>query len=104
MFVLSSQILDLCVLATVNKEDTYGYKLTQDLMESISISESTLYPVLRRLQKNNCLSTYDQPYGGRNRRYYQITPEGKRQLKEYIKNWINYKESIDEIVGGDLND
>ncbi|SHH00262.1 PadR family transcriptional regulator, regulatory protein PadR [Anaerosphaera aminiphila DSM 21120] len=102
MFVLSSQVLDLCVLATVNKEDTYGYKLTQDLIEAISISESTLYPVLRRLQKDNCLTTYDQPFGGRNRRYYQITPEGRRQLKKYEQDWIGYKESIDKIIRGDL--
>ncbi|MEG1009806.1 MAG: PadR family transcriptional regulator, partial [Clostridia bacterium] len=78
-FQLGSAILDACVLAILDKEDTYGYILTQQVKEVVDISESTLYPVLRRLQKNNYLITYDKAFQGRNRRYYQITNLGKNQ-------------------------
>ncbi|GAA0103662.1 PadR family transcriptional regulator [Paraclostridium sordellii] len=99
-FQISSAILDACVLAILNNEDTYGYLLTQQVKEVIDISESTLYPVLRRLQKNNYLITYDKAFQGRNRRYYKITNLGKNQYKEYLKMWEDYKNSIDKILLG----
>ena len=66
---ISSEILDFCVLSCLNNEDLYGYILTQKVQERIKISESTLYPVLRRLQKKDFLETYDISFQGRNRRY-----------------------------------
>ena len=69
-YQLTAPLLDACVLGIVEKEDAYGYTLTQKVRELVDISESTLYPVLRRLQKDECLVTYDAPYQGRNRRYY----------------------------------
>ncbi|CEP80922.1 PadR family transcriptional regulator [Paraclostridium sordellii] len=99
-FQISSAILDACVLAILNNEDTYGYLLTQQVKEVIDISESTLYPVLRRLQKNNYLMTYDKAFQGRNRRYYHITNLGKNQYKEYLRMWEDYKNSIDKILLG----
>ena len=74
----SAGFLDAIVLAVVSKEKdgTYGYKITQDVRSVLDVSESTLYPVLRRLQKDECLETYDQAYAGRNRRYYKITEKG----------------------------
>lgn len=63
-FQLGSVLLDACVLAVVMKEDTYGYKLTQEVKQIMDVSESTLYPVLRRLQKDGYLTTYDQPFQG----------------------------------------
>ncbi|MBQ6835549.1 MAG: helix-turn-helix transcriptional regulator [Clostridia bacterium] len=69
-FGLTSQMLDACVLAVVAREDVYGYVLTQNIRAIVDISESTLYPVLRRLQKDGLLETYDQPFNGRNRRFY----------------------------------
>ncbi|XRD26230.1 PadR family transcriptional regulator [Lysinibacillus fusiformis] len=70
----------LCIGTIVDKEDAYGYSLTQQVQSVMDISESTLYPVLRRLQKADYLTTYDQPYQGRNRRYYQITEHGTYTL------------------------
>lgn len=102
-FQLGSAILDACVLAILNKEDTYGYILTQQIKEVVDISESTLYPVLKRLQKSNYLTTYDKAFQGRNRRYYQITDLGKHQYKEYLNMWSNYKESIDTILLGGID-
>ena len=67
--------MDAIVLAVVSreKEGTYGYKITQDVRKVIDISDSTLYPVLRRLQKDQCLMVYDLECAGRNRRYYKVT-------------------------------
>lgn len=103
-FPIGALVLDFCVLAVVEKEDTYGYELNQVLMNTLSLSESTLYPVLRRLKKNHFLTTYDKAFDGRNRRYYSITEEGRKELKHYRKDWKIYKDLIDEVVGGGEND
>lgn len=100
VFQLGSALLDACVLAILNRGDTYGYVLTQNVKEIVEISESTLYPVLRRLQKDNSLATYDMAYQGRNRRYYAITPQGKAQLDYYLGEWNDYKDKLDKILYG----
>ncbi|WP_195938361.1 PadR family transcriptional regulator [Romboutsia sp. 1001713B170131_170501_G6] len=99
-FQLGSAILDACVLGLLSREDTYGYVLTQQVREIVDISESTLYPVLRRLQKNEYLETYDKAYQGRNRRYYKITELGIKKYKEYLVEWNEYKENVDKILLG----
>lgn len=103
-YQLAAPLLDACVLGVLAKEDAYGYTLTQKVMEVVDISESTLYPVLRRLQKEECLTTYDQPYQGRNRRYYRITEPGKERLDFYRQEWELYKEKIDTLLGGGKTD
>lgn len=100
-FQIGAALLDACVLAVLNKRDVYGYELTVDIKNVIDISESTLYPVLRRLQKEECVITYDQPYNGRNRRYYSITEKGRQKFLEYKYDWQEYKDSIDKIMMGD---
>lgn len=100
VFQIGAALLDACVLSVLEREDLYGYVLTQNVKEVVDISESTLYPVLRRLQREAYLVTYDQPFGGRNRRYYQITDKGKNQLKYYREEWIIYKSKIDKILTG----
>ena len=97
VFQLGSALLDSCVLSVLNRGDTYGYVLTQNVKEIIDISESTLYPVLRRLQKEGFLSTYDQPFQGRNRRYYQITDAGRIRLQFYMNEWEDYRNKIENI-------
>ena len=67
VFPVSAALLDALVLSVVSKEDTYGYKITQEIREAMEMSELTLYPVLRRLMKNEFLECYDQEYMGRNR-------------------------------------
>lgn len=104
-FQLGAALLDACVLAVLSKEDTYGYVLTQNVKQIMTISESTLYPVLRRLQKDECLETYDQAFQGRNRRYYRITEKGKLKLAEYIEEWNEYKVNVDKVlIGGIKNE
>ena len=102
-YQLTAPLLDACVLGVVEKEDVYGYTLTKRVMDVVDISESTLYPVLRRLQKSGLLVTYDEPYQGRNRRYYRITPPGREQLYFFRTEWSHYKEKIDSLLGGWIN-
>lgn len=97
-FPVSAALLDALVLSVVSKEDTYGYKITQEIREAMDMSESTLYPVLRRLLKNNFLESYDQEYMGRNRRYYKITDTGLKQLEDYQSEWAVYKGKIDKLM------
>ena len=70
------------------------------MKQAIDISESTLYPVLRRLQKEGCLRTYDEPFQGRNRRYYAITESGLRQFTAYKEEWTAYKNKLDSLING----
>ena len=90
------------VLAVVSRESegTYGYKITQDVRAVLEVSESTLYPVLRRLKKDGCLEVYDKQYGGRNRRYYKITSLGTAQLELYKEEWKQYSRRISGIFEG----
>lgn len=104
-FNSSGTLLDAVVLAVVSRDGTYGYKITQDVRQAIEISESTLYPVLRRLEKDHCLDTYDMEFAGRNRRYYRITDRGRTFLSTYLAEWDSYKKRIDRVFhGGDLNE
>jgi PadR family transcriptional regulator PadR len=98
MFQLGSALLDACVLAVISKGDTYGYLLTQNIRTVIEVSESTLYPVLRRLQAEQMLVTYDSPYNGRNRRYYQITAQGHRHLAFLQEDWKRFKASVEYLL------
>ena len=99
VFNTGAALLDAIVLAH-ESEGTYGYKITQDVRSAINVSESTLYPVLRRLQKDECLEVYDRQYDGRNRRYYKVTEKGMAQLNLYQVEWKNYSRKIQEIFEG----
>ena len=105
IFNTGSALLDAIVLAVVSREPegTYGYKITQEVRQAIDLSESTLYPVLRRLQKDGCLEVYDMEFGGRNRRYYRITERGSAQLSLYEAEWIRYSEKITALFEGGQN-
>ena len=89
VFNTGAALLDAIVLSVVaqDKEGTYGYKITQEVRQVIEVSESTLYPVLRRLQKDQCLEAYDMECAGRNRRYYKVTDKGRVQLALYKNEW-----------------
>lgn len=102
VFNTGAALLDAIVLAVVSKEPegTYGYRITHDVREIIDISESTLYPVLRRLQKDDCLEVYDREFGGRNRRYYKVTDKGSIQLNLYKTEWKAYSDKISGMFCG----
>lgn len=102
VFNTGSALLDAIVLSVVSREQegTYGYKITQDVRKAIDVSESTLYPVLRRLQKDGCLEVYDRQFDGRNRRYYKVTDKGMVQLNIYREEWNNYSKKISALFEG----
>ena len=102
VFNTGAALLDAIVLAVVSREQegTYGYKITQDVRKVLNVSESTMYPVLRRLQKDECLEVYDMQFDGRNRRYYKVTEKGKAQLNLYKVEWKNYTRKITEMFEG----
>ena len=97
-FSINAGLLDAMVLSIVQQNDTYGYEITQYLRKAVDISESTLYPVLRRLQKGELLETYDKEYMGRNRRYYRLTQKGAESLEEYREEWRSHKRKVDSIL------
>ena len=101
-FNTGAALMDALVLSIVAQEPTYGYKITQEVRAVMVVSESTLYPVLRRLQKDGCLDTYDQEFAGRNRRYYSITPNGLARLSAYAAEWESYKKQVDFILSGGM--
>ena len=104
VFNTGAALLDAIVLAVISQEaeGLYGYKITQDVRKAIDVSESTLYPVLRRLQKDECLTVYDMEFGGRNRRYYKITEKGWAQLHLYRSEWASYSSKITRIFSGTI--
>lgn len=97
-FPVSAGLLDAMVLSVVDRNDTYGYEITHILRQVVDVSESTLYPVLRRLQKNGMLETYDRAYMGRNRRYYHVTAKGQTALISYREDWNEHKKRVDSIL------
>ena len=103
-FNTGAALLDALVLSVVSQQDTYGYKITQDVRSVVEVSESTLYPVLRRLQKDGCLAAYDQEFAGRNRRYYTITPDGEKKLSLCREEWTSYKARIENLLFGGICD
>ena len=104
IFNTGATLLDAIVLAVVSQEEqgTYGYKITQDVRKVLDVSESTLYPVLRRLQKDACLEVYDMEFAGRNRRYYKLTDRGKAQLGLYKAEWKSYTSKINLLFEGGM--
>ena len=94
----TGMLLDGCVLSLLSEEDAYGYSLTQQLKESLGVSESTLYPVMRRLQAEGFLTVYEAPHSGRIRRYYQITPEGRERHRKISAEWLAFVLRVDKVM------
>ncbi len=80
-------LLDVCVLAAIKNADSYGYSIIKDMKPYVDISESTLYPILRRLEVAELLSVYSVEYNGRLRKYYHITDAGKARLQAFREEW-----------------
>ena len=80
-------LLDSCVLSALTGGDSYGYRIIRELSPVMEISESTLYPILRRLEAAGALRTYSVEHGGRLRKFYSITDAGRRHLEENLDGW-----------------
>lgn len=95
-------LLEVCVLAALCKGDSYGYQIIKDIEPYISISESTLYPILRRLEEGKQLTVYSIAHNGRLRKYYQLTDAGRIRLKDFSTEWneiLDVYRFISEEVG-----
>lgn len=97
-FTLNAPMFDLLVLSVIAKQDAYGYEISQIIKKAANTKDSTLYPILKKLQDGRFVETYDQQYQGRNRKYYTITDSGRTHHQNLLKEWDTYKITIDEIV------
>lgn len=88
---LKRGLLDACVLAVLRRGESYGYKIISDLSEYIDVSESTLYPVLRRLEVCGAVKTRSEEFNGRIRKYYAITQAGKNKINDFIEDMAQFK-------------
>ena len=84
---LKRGVLDVCVLAAIKNEDSYGYKIIKDLKPILELSESTLYTILKRLEEASMLVVRSAEYEGRLRKYYHITPNGLRRIEDFKNEW-----------------
>ena len=84
---LKRGLLDVCVLAAIKNEDSYGYRIVKDMQPYLSMSESTLYPILRRLEAAGYLTVRSLEHNGRLRKYYHITPAGRARIEEFRDDW-----------------
>ncbi|MBO6263866.1 MAG: PadR family transcriptional regulator [Clostridia bacterium] len=84
---LKRGLLDVCVLAAIKNEDSYGYKIIKDLKPCIELSESTLYTILKRLEGAGLLTVRGAEHDGRLRKYYHITNSGVRRIEEFKEEW-----------------
>ena len=84
---LKRGLLDVSVLAAIQNEDSYGYKIIKDVKPYIELSESTLYTILKRLEAAHMLTVRTAEHGGRLRKYYHITPEGLKRIAEFKEDW-----------------
>lgn len=94
-------ILELCVLSLLIDKDRYGYELFNVLSENIMVSEGTIYPLLRRLNKDGYFSTYlKESTEGPPRKYYKITDEGKKAHEILTKEWTEFLSGVNNILSG----
>ena len=84
---LKRGLLEVCVLAAIKNEDSYGYQIIKDIKPYVEISESTLYPILRRLEESKLLTVKSVEYNGRLRKYYSITEKGLERIEEFKREW-----------------
>lgn len=93
-------LLDICVLAVVERKDSYGYRIIKDASRLMPLTESTLYPILKRLEQAEYLEEYTVEHNSRLRKYYRITPKGEERLITFTKEWDDIMKLYDYIKEG----
>ena len=96
---LKRGILDICVLASLRNSESYGYKIVKDVSLIIPITESTLYPILKRLENNNSVLSYSVEHNGRLRKYYKITDIGLKKIDDFLTSWQAIQKAYEFILG-----
>jgi PadR family transcriptional regulator, regulatory protein PadR len=94
---LKRGMIEACILSLLDRGDSYGYQLIKDLSDVMELSESTLYPVLRRLESAQALTTYTNEHSGRLRKYYAITGTGRRMIDDFLTEWADVTKVYDYI-------
>ncbi len=97
---LKRGVTEICVLKALSREDSYGYQIIKDISPYITLSESTLYPILRRLESGGLLEVYSLEHAGRLRKYYKITQTGLARIEEFIFQWDDMIKVYSYIKGG----
>ena len=92
-------VLEICILAALRRGDSYGYELIRTLSACVTISESTLYPILRRLESGGNLSVYSIEHNSRLRKMYHLTPQGEAQIADFLESWQEMQKMYDFIRG-----
>ncbi|MGT2743577.1 PadR family transcriptional regulator [Streptococcus plurextorum] len=99
-YPVPSPVIEFLVLGMVNQSPSYGYEICQTLRQVTPIKESTLYPILKKMEVNGWLSTYTEAHQGRQRKYYQPTSAGREQLVFLEEEWLRYSTAILKIAKG----
>ena len=98
---LKRGILDACVLAVLRRGESYGYRLVRDVGEIIDVSESTLYPILKRLEAGGLVTVRSAEHNGRLRKYYQITEAGERRVRQFLEEYRTLMKVLERIEAED---
>ena len=99
-YPVSALLIEFLILSIIDSQDSYGYEISQTIKIVADIKESTLYPILKKLEKGGYVTTYSQEFHGRKRKYYSITEAGKEQLVFLNREWNSYRDTIDGIIEG----
>ena len=99
---LKRGLLDVCVLAAIKNDDSYGYKIIKDLKPYIELSESTLYTILKRLELSGALTVRTAEHGGRLRKYYHITNAGMKRIKDFKEEWREVMSIYQFVIKEDM--
>lgn len=97
---LKKGLLEVCVLTAIKEKESYGYKIIADLAPYVEISESTLYPILRRLEGSGAVTTRTEEFNGRLRKYFSITQIGKRKIRDFIEGMQEFQKISNFIMQG----
>ncbi|MFS0655437.1 PadR family transcriptional regulator [Bacillus sp. 179-C3.3 HS] len=97
---LKKGLLEFCVLAVLKKGDSYGYQIIKEMSQCIEVSESTLYPILKRLEQNNYVEAYAQEHNSRLRKYYRMTKSGNDYMAQFLEEWDQVMAVYEFISGG----
>ena len=100
---LQRGILDVCVLATIKNEESYGYKIIKDMKPWVEMTESTLYTILKRLELSNMLTVRSSEHGGRLRKYYRITKAGLGRIEDFKEEWSEVMAMYQFVTKEDCN-
>ena len=92
-------ILEVCVLKALSRGESYGYQIIKDISPFVEMSESTLYPIVKRLEAAGALTSYSREHSGRLRKYYAITGPGRNRIESFLQEWEEVKKAYDFIKG-----